>query len=438
MRCAVLGSGPSGFYAAQVLLKRFPSAHVDILEHLPVPFGLVRYGVAPDHPATKSVITGFTRFVENNLRRVRFLGNIPTLERADLSLHKLNEMYHLTIIATGANRPRTLPSDFQISSEVFTAHNLILWLNGHPHLHERERLAKESNLNSMESMLRKSQNLAVIGQGNVAVDVARLLLRPIEDLRGTDISPTALSAIESCSTRSVSLIGRRSPRYASWTTAALREVLTKIPGITTRCNHELILSDLDSSDLSRITKRTLKLILESTTPSIEIGKHSKWSTAGNKLHLEFLMEPHSIEQYSRGLQIKFSETQMNDRGTPVPTGRFMYNNFDAAILSLGYIGGFGDGIRVGWANGNARGIIGDNLMDARTVIERITHHSLDCTLSSQRSGIDDWISENDWHVVDWDGWKRIDEEERRRGSKMGGGRERVKIESIDELLSVSG
>lgn len=434
MRCAVLGSGPSGFYAAQALLRRWPTCHVDILEQLPVPFGLIRYGVAPDHPATKVVATGFSKFVEDNLNRVRFLGNIPTLKTSDLSLSKLNEMYHLTIVATGANGPRTLPLLDHVPPQVYTAHDLILWLNGHPHVHERERLAKELNQQSMESMLEKAENVAVVGQGNVAVDVARLLLRPIDDLRSTDISPTALDALAKCRTRTVTLVGRRSPKYASWTTAALREVVTKIPGITTSCDHSLIQTDLASSDLSRSAKRALKLLVTSTQPGEGI-ENSFGESCLKKLRLEFLREPYSIRyQHSTCVQMNFAENQMSHSGMPMPTGRFESKNFDAVVLSLGYQAGDGEGVRVGWANGHARGIIGDNMRDARSVIEDIPDSSLDWNSSSEKNGIDDWIALNKWKIVDWEGWLRIDKEERRRGGVMGGGRERLKLESIDELL----
>jgi len=424
-KAAILGSGPSGFYTAQALLKRFPTISIDIIERLPVPFGLVRYGVAPDHPATKNVATQFSQFVDANRKQVRYLGNIPALAHRSLSLADLDNMYHCTVSATGASHPRTLPGDITLPSNgVFTAHDLILWLNGHPH-------TDETTAQNMAHVLKSAHDVSVVGLGNVAVDVARLLLRPVDDLKSTDMSPAALDILAQAPINNVSLIGRKSPRFASWTTAALREVVTKIPGIITLAEKSLIATDLSAPQVPRATARMLKLLDDKTVDFAERPTGSSTKT----LSLEFLLEPSSIRRNEDTTSVDYVENETIDGGTQ-STGRIVTKESDALFLSLGYEGGSGKGIRVGWADGRAKGIIGDNKWNVETTLENIPDN-FGATQFDARPGLDEWIEKNQWEVVDWDGWKRIDEEERKRGEQFGHNRERVKLESIKEMLSVA-
>lgn len=437
----MLGSGPAGFYAAQALLKRFPDIHIDLLEHLPVPFGLVRYGVAPDHPSTKNVISGFSQFIENNRRHIRFLGNIPTLSAQGLSLNELNELYDITVLATGASNPRTLPNVDLPPTGAYSAHDLIFWLNSHPAAHAKESVVSMSSIPTMSNIIADARNVDVVGLGNVAVDVARLLLRPVEDLRATDISPKALDILEKAEINTVSLIGRRSPRHASWTTAALREVVTKIPGIITRCDHALVHRDAAMDSVPQATKRTLKLLAEKT---IDLDRGFDDVGYEKQLRLEFLLEPESISRHGSITELNLVENEMLPSATGIRsgvrrTGRTFCKLSDVVFLSLGYAGGSGYGIRVGWANGSGKGIIGDSKWDAETVIQQLPDIEL---MNGQRNvstkcGVDRWLRKNNWESVTWDGWKQIDEEERKRGTAFGYGRERVKIESFEEMMQVA-
>lgn len=429
-RAAVIGSGPSGFYAAQSLLRRFPRVKVDILEHLPVPFGLVRYGVAPDHPATKNAISGFTQFMETYRDRVRFLGNLPTLKHPDLSLERLDELYNVTVNATGAFQPRGL-SGIVPQPGVFSAHDFILWINGHPHTHACEEVVSDDNSISMVNQLKNAEHVMVLGQGNVSIDVARILLRPIDDLRCTDISPSALDVLAQSNIKSVSIVGRRAPHHASWTTAALREVLTKIPGITTTCNHELIAGDL--SVLPRVKARALKLLKENTHHVAAVPRFENEKL----LRLEFLMEINSIagSEKSNIHDFVVNEVVLGDSDAVRPTAENRELASDITFLSLGYVGGSGEGTRVGWANGKARGIIGDNNLDAHTVVSGLPE-SLG-NADEPKDSIDDFIREKNWEAVHWEGWKRIDSEEKRRGVELGRAPYSVKLESIAEMLETA-
>ncbi|WP_349294804.1 FAD-dependent oxidoreductase (plasmid) [Thioclava sp. 'Guangxiensis'] len=208
---AILGSGPSGFYAAEALLDA--GHRVDLYERLPVPFGLVRHGVAPDHPKLKSV----TRLFEGIAARpgLRFLGNV-TVGR-DLPLDQLRWQYDAVILAIGAEegQPLGIPGDDLPGSH--TARDFVGWYNGHPdHRDLQVDLSQDRAL--------------VVGQGNVALDVARILLQPVDALRGTDIADHALEQLAESRLREVLVIGRRGPAQARFTAKELRE-FGSLPGV---------------------------------------------------------------------------------------------------------------------------------------------------------------------------------------------------------------
>lgn len=472
-RVAILGSGPAGFYAAQALLRRDANVAIDILERLPVPFGLVRYGIAPDHAATRNVIHGFSQFMRENSSRVRFFGNIPAASE-NLRLDRLSDMYDLVIHATGASKPRALGKevyvDPRISSQVRFAHEFIMWVNGHPGFHD------ESISGSLQGRLHHFQlpsygRLLVIGMGNVALDIARLLLRPVDDLRSTDISPVALEAISTASLNEVVVVGRRGPEHAAWTTAALREVVTKIPGIKTKVFSSIVRNSLMSGNVSPSASRGLKLLLDHgldiSGTDAKFQSHpmsTSGSVASRQLRLEFLKSPISFNAAPEG-----GSNELHDVMTHTVSASFRNNTCDfpasssgvtpmltendkdlehsveqcgAVLLSLGYEGGKQnfDKVSVGWANGKGRGIVGDNKWDAETVIQALPSLApagLASSCGISRSGIVDWLRETGHQAVDWSGWERIDEEEKRRGKRLCPNRERYKLERISEMLAVA-
>lgn len=428
MRAAVVGGGPAGFYAAQALARKFPTCTVDIIERLPVPFGLVRYGVAPDHPSTKNVINNFTSFMDSNRHRINFYGNINVSESSPVTPHVLGLRYNVTLFATGAHAPRTLPNVDIPPRRVHLAQDFVFWINGHPDVHSSHE--DKSVAARIERDLASSTHIAVIGIGNVAIDIARLLLRPVDDLRSTDISPLALEVLSASPVSSVTLIGRKNPLNAAWTTAALREVVAKIPGIETRCNHDAVRKDLESQNLARSKKSAMKLLLEKT---VDENLHSQSSENNQKklLRLHFQKAPEQLV-----LRDHFIEAHMRYQGHREQNlPRTTIELYDSVFLSLGYQGGSQSAHNVGWANGTARGIIGDNKWDAESVVSRI---SLDPENTSRRHGVEAWLRQTGSKFVTWEGWKRIDNEEKRRGLATGRVGGRQKIERIPELLEVAG
>lgn len=450
MRIAVVGAGPAGFYTAQALLRRHKNVYVDLIEQLPVPFGLVRYGVAPDHSSTKNVISTFSNFMEANSSRVRFLGNVPVLQPNTLSHDELSQFYDYTVVATGAARPRTL--DIRIPDHgVYSAHDFVQWVNGHPYAHADDRLCGMGK--SMSQILKKSNDVVVVGMGNVGIDIARLLLKPVDELRGTDISPQALDIIESAQVRNVTLVGRRAPRHAAWTTAALRELLTKVPEVKSQCDHALVERDAQMPNVSRAVNRMLKVLRDSTTCLDSGSVHGRALRSAKQLQLQFLREPKLIERSRGWTNIHFAVNEVVEDRERQPDGststtsqvsrtkETVFQSCDLSFLSLGYEGGSGQGIRVGWANGHGKGIIAESKWDAESVVATMESSLIKSdTVDSDvhcKEGLDVWLREHNWEVVTWDGWKRIDAEERARGETIGFGRERAKLESVSEMLQVA-
>jgi ferredoxin/flavodoxin---NADP+ reductase len=202
---AIVGSGPSGFYAAEALLNALPDIVIDMFERLPTPYGLVRSGVAPDHPKLKQVTLVFDKIMQSE--RFNFLGNVSV--GTDLSLEALQQSYDIVVLAYGASTDRKMgiPGEGLVNSH--SATEFVGWYNGHPDFRD--------------CTFDLSQEAAVVvGHGNVAADVSRILLQPPDDLRRTDIAAHALEVLAESKIREVHLVGRRGPAQAKFTTRELR------------------------------------------------------------------------------------------------------------------------------------------------------------------------------------------------------------------------
>ncbi|TVP53044.1 MAG: molybdopterin dinucleotide-binding protein, partial [Halomonadaceae bacterium] len=208
VRCAVVGSGPSGFYAAEALLKQLPKAQVDLFEGLPTPFGLVRYGVAPDHPRIKSVTASFERIAESP--RLRFFGNVHI--GRDLQGSELLAHYHTVIYATGGSQSRALDIPGIDRDNVFGSSEFVGWYNGHP---DQRTLPVDTSPGSA----------VVIGMGNVALDIARMLVLAPVQLAKTDIADEALAVLTDSNITEVCLLARRGPVQAAFTPKELEQLM---------------------------------------------------------------------------------------------------------------------------------------------------------------------------------------------------------------------
>ena len=201
-RVAVVGSGPAGFYATDHLLKKDADVQVDLFDRLPVPFGLVRYGVAPDHQEVKNVTERFTQIAISP--RVRFLGNVHVgggapAGAADVSLPQLQEHYDAVLLAYGSASNRSLGVDGEQLPGVHSAREFVEWYNGHP-----EAVDRRFDLQSTETAV-------IVGQGNVALDCARVLSKTPAELATSDIAAHAVEALSRSAVREVVILGRRGP-----------------------------------------------------------------------------------------------------------------------------------------------------------------------------------------------------------------------------------
>ncbi|CAK7344251.1 unnamed protein product [Dovyalis caffra] len=285
LRVCVVGTGPAGFYTAEKMLKAHQGAEVDVIDRLPSPFGLVRSGVAPDHPETKIVTNQFSKVAQH--QRCSFFGNVTL--GSSVSLSELRELYHVVVLAYGAESDRALGIPGEDLSGIHSAREFVWWYNGHP---------DGKNLNPD---LKSTDTAVILGQGNVALDVARILLQSTSVLATTDIASHALAALEQSSIRlfiqlldrdrmdlKVYLVGRRGPAQAACTAKELREIL----GIKDMSIHikevDLRKSPEDEEELknNRIQRRVYELLSKAAASA-----PSHPSSSQRELHFVFFRKP---------------------------------------------------------------------------------------------------------------------------------------------------
>ncbi|XP_023226420.1 NADPH:adrenodoxin oxidoreductase, mitochondrial-like isoform X1 [Centruroides sculpturatus] len=282
LKVCIVGSGPAGFYTAQQILKH-PLAVVDLYEKLPVPFGLVRFGVAPDHPEVKNVINTFTKTAANE--RFSFFGNVNVGK--DITLSDLRSAYHAVIMCYGAEKDLHLGIPGENTPNVIAARKFVGWYNGLP---------DESNL----SVDLNCDTAIVIGQGNVALDVARILLMPVELLKKTDITQNALNALSKSKIKRVVLVGRRGPLQVAFTIKELRE-MTKLPG----CCALLEENDFRSlKDMIPTLPRPRQRLTELMVKTCENSKSVDVRLEMKQWELKFLRTPLEIIPSDNGNGVK--------------------------------------------------------------------------------------------------------------------------------------
>lgn len=445
LRVCIIGSGPSGFYSAEALLKSGITASIDILDKLPAPFGLVRYGVAPDHQKIKNVTKVFEKTMENE--NVRFFGNINVGN--DISVEDLKRFYDAIIICSGAESDRKLGIDGENLLGSHTATEFVGWYNGHPDFQNREfDLSHEV--------------VVIIGQGNVAIDVARILSKTVEELKETDITQHALEVLAASKVKEVHMIGRRGPVQAAFTPVEIREF-----GHLTDCAAIIDPEELKLSDASQKEKddpahapkkKNYDILTELSQMPIE-GK-------SRKFFLHFRKSPVEIQGTGRVQRIVLEKNQLfGEPGAQKARGTGERETLECGLFfrSVGYRGiplkglPFHDqagvipnqqgrvmdseqvftGLYVaGWIKRGPSGVIGTNKPDAdetvKALIEDIPHFK-GCSDPSVE-GFVQFLKENEIHYVTFEDWKKIDAAEIARGQKLGKPRE--KFVKVDGMLSV--
>jgi ferredoxin/flavodoxin---NADP+ reductase len=436
LRVAVVGSGPAGFYAAGALLDAEPGFEVDMIERLPTPWGLVRLGVAPDHPKLKSVSRAFERIAEKP--GFRFFGNVEI--GRDLSHADLLSVYVAVIYAFGAQTDKRLGIPGEDLAGSWSATEFVAWYNGHP---DYQELPFDLDVD----------RAVVIGNGNVALDVARMLALTPEELAPTDTTDPAIEAIGASAVREIVIVGRRGPAQASWTTQELKEM-----GELAGADVSVAATDLEGApEGDTQTQRNMEVL----------RGFAAREASGKPLVIRFLFlhSPVAIHGESKVESIELVRNRLEEqdgRLVAVPTDERETLECGLVFRSVGYRGvGLPDlpfdeargtirneGGRVtaaertycaGWIKRGPTGIIGTNKKDATDTVARLLEdveagrvaHDPEVT----REAVEALVEERGVHAVVYSGWTTIDELEKAAGQKVG--RPRVKLCTWDELLQAA-
>jgi ferredoxin--NADP+ reductase len=447
LRVAVVGSGPAGFYAAGALLDAETPVEVDMIERLPTPWGLVRLGVAPDHPKLKTVSRAYERIALKP--GFRFLGNIEV--GRDLAHDDLRRFYDAVVYAVGAQTDRRLDIPGEDLAGSWSATAFVAWYNGHPDFQE---LRFDLDVD----------RAVVIGNGNVALDVARMLALTPEELAPTDTTDPAIEAIGASTVSEIVVVGRRGPAQASWTTQELKEMGELAGADVVVDPAELELDPASEAALEHDTnaRRNLEVLR---------GFAARERT-GKPLTVRFLFfrSPVALHGADRVEAIELVRNRLEERDgrlVAVPTDERETLDCGLVFRSVGYRGVAlpelpfderrgtirneegrvigGDGVPIagvycaGWIKRGPTGIIGTNKKDATETVERLLADASAGLLGhkpeAMAEAVDALLAERGARVVMYPGWGAIDELERAAGEKLG--RPRVKLRTWGELLEAA-
>ncbi|MFI7531716.1 FAD-dependent oxidoreductase [Streptosporangium sp. NPDC049376] len=429
LRVAVVGSGPAGLYTAEALTRQAPGAvEVDVLERLPTPYGLVRYGVAPDHTSIKSIADYLRRVLE--LPNVRFLGGVE-LGR-DVSVADLLACYDAVVYCTGApvDRRMGVPGEDLPGSAAAT--DFVNWYCGHP-----EVPADRFTLDSPE--------VAVVGVGNVAVDVVRVLAKSARELRATDVPEEVLARLAASRVRVIHMIGRRGPEHAKFTLKELREL-----GELTNADVH-VRPDESAADLSRASRQV--------RGNVEVLRGWAARTPAGRprrLEVRFWMRPVEIVGRDRVEGLRLERTRRTEDGI-VGTGEFETLPVGMVLRSVGYrslplpgvpfsertstvpneAGRVRDREYVaGWLKRGPTGVIGTNKSDAAETVRTLLA-DLAGRAPVPRGGLDALLASRGVSPVTYDRWLAIEAAEIALARTLGRG-ERVKLLGLDAMLDAGG
>lgn len=439
LRVAIIGAGPAGIYAGNILSRLSTEAgrdvSIDLIEGLPAPYGLIRYGVAPDHPRIKAIVGALHEMLDSGT--IRFIGNVTY--GVDLTLEDLQARYHAVIFATGAIRDAPLDIDGIDLPGSYGAADFVSWYDGHPDVPRSWPL--------------DATDIAVIGNGNVALDVARVLAKHPADLLSTDIPANVHAGLLGSPVTDVHVFGRRGPGSVKFTPIELRE-LGDIPDVDVIVYPE----DFDheepepANNQVRVMTRTLAGWLEREPTG-----------ASRRLHLHFWHAPLDVYGDGRVEGIRFTRTAPGDDGI-VLTDTVVDYPIQAVYRAVGYHGSavsdvpFDDrgGVipnlegrvidvggtpipglyATGWIKRGPVGLIGHTKSDAT---ETVTHLVADLpTLAEPTEGETlDLLEARGVGYTTWEGWLALDAHERSLGEVDASPRERVKVVPRDEQVAIS-
>lgn len=435
LRLAIVGAGPAGIYAADLLIKselRDFEVSIDLFDLLPAPYGLVRYGVAPDHPRIKGIMKALFEVLDRG--DIRFFGNVEYGK--DITLEELQKHYNAVIFATGAIKDADLKIDGIDLDGSYGAADFVNWYDAHPDV------SREWPLHAKE--------IAVIGNGNVALDVARMLVKVPEQLLSTDIPDHVYQALKNSPVTDVHVFGRRGPAQVKFTPLELREA-THLEGVDTIVYEEDFKYDagseaaIESNNQTRVMVKTLEGLREKPA-----------SGASRRLHLHFFSQPTEvIGEDGKVVGFKIERTELDGNGGVTPTGELRTFDVQAVYRAVGYFGSAlpevafdgkagvipNAGGRVldqagkqvpgvyatGWIKRGPIGLIGHTKSDALETIGNLIADKSNWWQPAEPSedSVTALLDGKSVEYVTWADWLRVDAEEVRLGEAEG--RERIKL-----------
>jgi len=454
LRVGIIGSGPAGFYAAEHLLKQQDrTIFVDMFDRLPTPFGLVRGGVAPDHQKIKSVTKVYDKIAAHP--RFRFFGYVEIGK--DMSVDDLKRFYHQIVFSVGAQTDKRLGIPGEDLSGSHPATEFVAWYNGHPDYRDLHfDLTQE--------------RVAVIGVGNVAIDVARILSLSVKELAQTDIAEHALEALSQSRVQEVYLIGRRGPVQAAFTTPEIKEVGEMEEADCITYADEVALDEFSAEELKASGDRALQQKVELLQKYAERGATGK----RRKLIIRFLWSPLEILGEAgrvTGLKMVKNELYKTEVGTILARQTERIETLDCGLVfrSIGYRGVPLDGVpfhekwgiinnqegrvfdpqngtvvtgyyTAGWIKRGPSGVIGTNRPDsvetAQAMLEDCAKGAVNLPSQPDPAAVLDFLRVCQPRFVTYEDWQKLDALEQARGAELG--RPRLKFTRIEEMLAVLG
>jgi len=447
LRVAIIGAGPAGTYAADILSKTDLDVSIDIIERLPAPFGLVRYGVAPDHPRIKQIIVALANVLGRG--DVRLLANVNV--GTDLTLEDLREHYDAVIFATGSFQDADLNIPGIDLEGSYGAADFVSWYDGHPDVPRTWPLT--------------AKEVAIFGVGNVALDVARMLAKHPDDLLPTDVPANVHEGLEASPVTDVHLFGRRGPAQVKFSPLELRELaqVRDVDVIVYPEDYDYDEGSLAAIDGHHQTKQVVKTLNDWTL--------REPTGASRRIHLHFLQSPHEVlGEDGKVTGVRVERTTLNGDGTASGTGEFIDYPVQAVYRAVGYWGTEIDGVpfndtkgvilneagrvlsedgapvqgfyTTGWIKRGPVGLIGSTKSDAAETIANLVADSEALFAGTQASpeqlspdNVFQLLKGRNVPVVQWNDWEVLDSHEKALGEAQD--RERVKVVPRDEMTDVA-
>jgi ferredoxin--NADP+ reductase len=450
LRLAIVGAGPAGIYAADILLKseRNFDVSIDLFDHLPAPYGLVRYGVAPDHPRIKGIINALREVLDRG--DIRIFGNVRFGE--DITLEDLKKHYNAVIFATGAVRDADLRIPGIELEGSYGAADFVSWYDGHPDFPREWPLDAES--------------VAVIGNGNVALDVARVLAKHAEDLLPTEIPANVYEGLKASPVTDVHVFGRRGPTSVKFTPLELRE-LGELRDVDMIVHDEDF--DYDEQAKAAVAGNKQVFVIDKV---LNQWRQRETGQASRRLHLHFFAKPLELVDDGTGRvgAIRYERTAPDGEGGVVGTGEIREIPVQAAYRAVGYFGSPLPGIpfdekfgvvpnhegqvlvrdeesgdprqmygvyATGWIKRGPVGLIGHTKSDAMETIRHLINDLGNWWTpeSPSEDSVVELLESRGIRWTDLDGWHRLDEHEMALGE--GEGRTRIKVVPRDDMVGIS-